>query len=122
MKQPQRCIRPVKLPCLTFTLDELLLLKKSLILLKQMLVTNRKPLPNKEFAYETVMNLQRKLHQVMGSFEYSAGVPLDANEVIMLHASVQLFALALQASQEKEKMQCVKLCGKLAPVVSLASR
>ncbi len=57
----------------------------------------------------------------MGSFEYGEGVPLDANEIIILHSSVRLFALALQASQEKEKMQCMELCRKLALVATLAS-
>ena len=121
MKQPQKRIGSLKLPCLTFTLDELALLKKSLILLEQMLVTNQEPLPNREFAHETVMNLQRKLHRIMGGFEYGEGVPLDTNEIILLHSSIWLLALALPTSQEKEKVQCVELCGKLAPAVSLAN-
>ena len=122
MKQSRQRIRPVKLPCLMFTLDELLLLKKSLVLLKQMLVTNQKPLPNSEFALETIINLQRKLYQIMGSFEYGEGVPLDANEIIILHSSVLIFTLALQTSQEKEKIQCVELCRKLAPVATPGSQ
>ncbi|HVB74477.1 MAG TPA: hypothetical protein VNE38_13060 [Ktedonobacteraceae bacterium] len=77
MKQPHWRIGATKLPCLMFTLDELLLLKKSLVLLKQLLVTNQEPLSNSEFAHETIMNLQRKLYQIMGSFEYGEGVPLD---------------------------------------------
>src|SRR5713101_2164496 len=122
MKQSRRRIGATRLPCLMFTLDELLLLKKSLTLVKQLLVTDREPLPNREFAHETVINLQRKLYQIMGSFEYGEGVPLDANEIIMLHTSVWLFALTLQASQEKEKMQCMELCRKLVPVATSASR
>src|SRR5216683_1425482 len=122
MKQSRQRIRPMKLPCLMFTLDELLLLKKSLTLVKQLLVTNRELLPNSEFAQETVMNLQRKLYQITGSFEYGEGVPLDANEIIILHSSVWLFTLALQTSQKKEKMQCMELCRKLAPVATPSSR
>ena len=122
MKEPQRRIESMKLPYLMFTLDELLLLKKSLVLLKQMLVTNQEALPNREFAHETILNLQRKLYQIMGSFEYGEGMPLDANEIIILHSSVWLFVLALQASQEKEKMQCMELCRKLALVATPASR
>ncbi len=122
MKQSRRRIGAMKLPCLMFTLDELLLLKKSLVLVKQLLVTNREPLPNRNFAHETVINLQRKLYQITGSFEYGEGVPLDANEIIILHSSVWLFALALQTSQKKEKMQCMELCRKLAPVATPASR
>lgn len=121
MKQPQKRIGSMKLPCLTFTLDELALLKKSLILLEQVLVTNQEPLPNREFAHETVINLQRKLCQIMGGFEYGEGMPLNTNEIILLHSSVWLLALALQLSQEKEKMQCIALCRKLAPAVSLAN-
>jgi len=122
MKQPHWRIGATKLPCLMFTLDELLLLKKSLTLLKQLLVANREPFPNSEFAHETIMNLQRKLYRIVGSFEYGEGVPLDANEIIILHSSVRLFALGLQASQEKEKMQCMELCRKLAPVGTPESR
>lgn len=122
MKQSRRHIGSMKLPHLIFTPDELLLLKKSLVLLKQRLATNREPLPNREFAHQTITHLQRKLCQIMGSFEHGAGVPLDANEMIILHASVQLFALALQTSQEKEKMQCVALCRKLAPVATPGSQ
>jgi len=122
MKQPRQRIRPMKLPCLMFTLDELLLLKRSLMLVKQLLVTNREPLPNREFAQETVMNLQRKLYQIMGSFEYGEGVPLDANEIIILHSSIWLFALALRTSQEKEKLQCMELCSKLAQVATIAMK
>lgn len=122
MKQPHWRIGATKLPCLMFTLDELLLLKRSLVLLKHLLVTNREALPNREFAHETILNLQRKLYRIMGSFEYGEGVSLDANEIIILHSSVRLFALGLQASQEKEKMHCMELCKKLAPVVTPESR
>ena len=52
----------------------------------------------------------------MGSFEYGEGMPFDAHEIIILHSSVWLFALALQASQEKENMQSMKFRRKLAPV------
>ncbi len=122
MKQPRQRIRPMKLPCLMFTLDELLLLKKSLILLKQMLVTDQEILPNIELAHETVINLQRKLYQIIGSFAYGEGVPLDANEIIILHSSIWLFALALRTAQEKEKLQCMELCSKLAQVATIAMK
>lgn len=119
MKQSRQRIGPVKLPCLMFTLDELLFLKKSLMLLEQALVIEQKPLSKIEFARETIINLQSKLYQIMGSFEDGEGVPLDANEIIVLHSSIRLFALALQASQEREKMQCRELCSKLASVTYL---
>jgi len=122
MKESRRRVESIRLPCLVFTPDELLLLEKSLVLLKQMLVTNQVRHANVGFAHETIAHLQSKLYQIMGRFEDGEGVPLDANEVIILHTSVQLFALALRASQEKERMQCVELCCKLAPVVSLGSR
>src|SRR5579872_3176976 len=115
MKESWRRGELMKLPCLIFTLDELLLLKKSLALCWQLLATSQEHHINTEFAHETIMRLHRKLYQILGSFENGEGVPLDANEMIILHTSVRLFALGLQASQEKEKMQCVELCGKLAP-------
>ena len=117
MKQTRQRVESMKLPCLMFTLDELLLLKKSLTLLEQVLVVQQAPLPKIEFARKTIINLQSKLYPIMGSFEYGEGVPLDANEIVILHSSVRLFALALQASQEREKMQCMELCGKLLQTV-----
>lgn len=122
MKESRRRVESRRLPCLVFTPDELWLLEKALVLLKQILVTNRVLHANVGFAYETIAHLQSKLHQITGRFEYGEGVPLDANEVIILHTSVRLFALGLRASQGKERMQCVELCCKLAPVVGPGSR
>ena len=114
MKQPRQRVGSMKLPCLMFTLDEVLLMKKSLLLLEQALVMGQAPFPKIELARKTIIHLQSKLYQIMGSFEYGEGVPLDANEIVILHSSVRLFALALQDSQERAKMQCMELCGKLA--------
>jgi hypothetical protein len=73
MKESRGRIDAMKLPCLMFTLDELLLLKESLVLLRQMLVTNQARHVNVEFAHETITRLQRKLYRIMGSFEYGEG-------------------------------------------------
>lgn len=90
MKQSRRRIGATKLPCLMFTLDELLLLKKSLVLLKQLLVTNRETLPNREFAHETIMNLQRKLYQIRLCWRMRLEYTFSEKWVIQRRSSLQL--------------------------------
>ena len=50
---------------LLFTLDQLVFLRKAVTLVEQMLLTKKKPLPNVNFALETVTQVQAKLNQMI---------------------------------------------------------
>ena len=50
-----------KLPCLTFTLDQLVFLRKAVTLTEQMIRVNKKPLPNVTFALATVTQVASRV-------------------------------------------------------------
>jgi hypothetical protein len=111
-------IRTQHIPSLWFTTDEVVLLKKALDLFEQLIVTNKKPLPDLQFAHETVRDLREKLSRMLQFPEET--VPLDKNEVIIPHSSLWLYMLALQESRAYEKMLCLTLSRKIMPAADTA--
>jgi hypothetical protein len=110
--------RTQHVPSLWFTLDEVVLLKKALVPFEQLLVTNKQPLPNLEFAHETLRSVQKKLSQMLQCSEEA--VPLDKNEIIVLHSSLWIYMLALQETRGYEKMLCLALSRKIMPAADTA--
>ncbi|MBV9690755.1 MAG: hypothetical protein JO202_13730 [Ktedonobacteraceae bacterium] len=82
---------PGKAPSLFLTPDDLLLLKKALLPLEQLIVTNPKPFPNIQLVQETLTQVQAKLSRMMEQGVYGNTIPFLANEVVILHAAVRLF-------------------------------
>lgn len=117
-RKPSARIRTQHIPALWFTMDEVVLLKKSLALFEQLIETNKKPLPNLQFAHETLRDLREKLSQMLQFSEET--VPLDKNEVIILNSSLWLYMLALQDTRAYEKMLCLALSRKIMPAADTA--
>jgi hypothetical protein len=111
--------RKPKLPCLIFTLDELIFLKKALVPLEQMILAQKEPLPNLELAQATVTQVQAKIHYMLQRGLWGEETELDANEVLLLQTSVWMFAATLELlepSPAKEQLQqrCQALKARLA--------
>jgi hypothetical protein len=97
-----------KLSCLIFTLDELVFLKKALIPLEQMLLTQKEPLPKVKFALAIVTQVQAKIHHMIQRGIWGKEVELNFNEVLILQTSVWMFSAALEIAEpspEKEQLQ-----------------
>jgi len=108
-----------KLPRLIFTLEDLTFLKKVLVPLEQMLLAQKEPLPNLEFALATITQIQAKIHHMIQRGIWGEEVELDANEVLILQTSVWMFAATLEVvepSPEKDllKQRCQTLNAMLA--------
>jgi hypothetical protein len=116
-RRPSARILKRHIPSLWFTTDEVVLLKKALVPFEQLIVTNKKPLPDLQFAHETVRDLREKLSRMLQFSEET--VPLDKNEVIILHSSLWLYMLALQETRVYEKMLCLALSRKIMPVANI---
>jgi hypothetical protein len=100
--------RKPQLPCLIFTLDELVFLKKALVPLEEMMLAQKAPLPNLEFALATVTQVQAKIQCMIQRGIWGEEVELDANEVLILQTAVWMFESALafvESSPEKEQLQ-----------------
>jgi hypothetical protein len=99
---------------LLFTLEQLVFLRKALVPLKQMILTNTSSLPNVQFALETVNELHIKIDFMIHQGEWGECVPFDANEVLILRTAVWLFKAALDEiapslEGEQPKTMCKKL-------------
>lgn len=112
-KQRRRPLQRQSAPrpqALLFTLEQLVFLGKALIPLKQMICTHAEPLPNMQFALETLNELHVKLDLMIRQGEWGERVPFDANEVLLLRTSVRLFKAALNEiapSPEREKLNAM---------------
>ena len=107
------------LPCLLFTLEQLVILRKALEPLGQMILTQKNYLPNADVALEIVIQLQPKIQRMIELAAWSEPVAFDANEILILQAAVCIFALSLEArepSSERDvlKQQCQTLSSLLA--------
>lgn len=103
-----------KLPRILFTLEELIFLKKALVPLEHMIFAQKQPVPNVTLALVTVKQVQAKLQHMTQLGIWNEEVELDFNEVLILHASVWIFAAALECintspENERLKQQCQRL-------------
>ncbi|HEU5231074.1 MAG TPA: hypothetical protein VFU49_24850 [Ktedonobacteraceae bacterium] len=97
-----------KLPCLTFTLEQLVVLRKALVPFEQMILTQKHPLPNADFALETVKHVQAKIQRMITLAAWRESVAFDANEMLILQASVWIFALSLEARERSAERDTLK--------------
>lgn len=123
-KQPRR-IGGVKrkLPCVVFTFEQLILLKKVLSTFRQMILARKGQLPNAAFALETVTHLRTKITRMIAQRYCGEALPLDANEVLILQTSVSIFALGLEAMQHlPEEKGLKRQCQLLSVLLSTCLR
>jgi hypothetical protein len=99
------------LPCLTFSFEQLTFLKRTLAALVQVIHAQTKPMPNLDFAAETVAGLQIKIDTMLTSEMWGKVVEMDANEILMLQTSVWVFTAALDSIPDlSEKKRLRKQC------------
>jgi hypothetical protein len=110
-----------KLPQLLFTLDQLVILRKALVPLEQMILTTKEPLPHLQFALATITQVQAKVTVMIQQGVWGTGVGFDANEILILQTAVWIFMATLElveTSPEREdiKKQCRMLNALLTPL------
>jgi hypothetical protein len=94
------------LPCMSFTLDQLILLRKALLLVEQVIQTQRIQDPKLPFALETTLQVQTKIQQMISQGMWGTGVGFDFNEMIILRTAVWMFLAGLEiaaSTPEAEK-------------------
>ncbi len=98
----------VKLPCLLFTREQLVILRKALEPFEQMILTQKNPLPNSDFALAIVTQLQIKIQHMMMSAARGEPVAFDTNETLILRAAVCMFALYLETTEHSTEGDALK--------------
>jgi hypothetical protein len=121
MRKPRSHIGTSKaaLPCLIFSFDELVFLKKALIPLEQMMLAQKEPVPNRKLALATVTRLQTKIQLMIERGLWGEEVELDFNEVVILQTSVWIFEATLEmAEPSPQKEQAQQRCQTLKTLLA----
>jgi hypothetical protein len=106
-----------------FTLEELVFLKKALVPLEEMMLAQKEPLPNLEFALATVTQVQAKIQLMIQRGLWGEEVELDANETLILQTSVWMFAATLELMEPSpEKEQLRQRCQTLHAILATPSK
>jgi hypothetical protein len=113
-----------KLPCLLFTLDTLRLIQQAIILFETACAQAKESSSNVQFAKETVAQIQRKVAAMIQSEEWERETPFDGNEVLIIHASLQMLAVHLlfsEPSPARELLlkQCMQVSNQFAPLAQV---
>ena len=86
-------------PSILFTVEDLMLLKKALVPLEKRILLATEPLPNLQFALETVRQVQAKINAMLQQSLWGVVVAFDANEIIILKTALWLYTAGLQMIQ-----------------------
>jgi hypothetical protein len=110
-----------KRPAIIFTVDDLMLLKKALVPLEKRILLTTEPLPNLQFALETVTQVQAKVNAMLGQSMWGVAVGFDENEVLILKTALWLYIAGLQmiksVTEETSLLaRCQRLSKKLESV------
>lgn len=82
------------LPMLELAPEVLQLLQKAFVLFEKHLTSSQEALDNRQLAQETLTGLKSKLGKMKEAGEWSE-ITLDANEVLIIRASVAMFSTGL---------------------------
>src|SRR6266567_2722284 len=100
-------------------------IEQTLIPFEQYLASANEPLPNMDFAMETITELKGKLAKLIASNGYGEPIGFDVNEMLIIHTSLVVFSYGLTnipKSSQKARMSkdCVALCNHFAPMVAIS--
>ncbi|QBD80823.1 hypothetical protein EPA93_34595 [Ktedonosporobacter rubrisoli] len=108
-----------KLPCLTFTIDQLLVLKSGLALFEQIAQAQNKPLPNLDIALITVKGVKTKIQRMLTLNGWRETTTFDANEITVLKSSVWMLLISLETmEQSPETQRQQQICEQLKALLS----
>ena len=109
-----------KRPCLIFTLEQLMVVRKALVPFEQMIRSQKNPLPNSDLALITIKRVQVKIQRMMSPNAWHEPVSFDSNEITLLRASVWIFLLSLETREPSaETAELMKHCQILCALLAL---
>jgi hypothetical protein len=111
LSKKHKCNRPPIPSKVFFTLQAVRLLKDALCLFEQVLLQNTRPLPNLDFAAETLGGLKIKIEEMLQGEDWEKETPFDYNEIHILSAAVHMYLVELQFSHRENLVPvCITLC------------
>lgn len=86
------------LPCMLFTVDQLVILEKALKIVEGVIQAGRIQDPKLPFALETTLQARTKIQEMVSRGTRGMDIGFDYNEMIMLRTAIWMFLAGLEVA------------------------
>jgi hypothetical protein len=100
----------IKFPTVLFTFEMVQFIQEALEVMGAVFAVSPRTYPNFEFGLQTVTDLQDRFREMVEKERFDRPLPLDYNEIILLHTALLLFAHRLQESMLVDGRKAFQLC------------
>jgi hypothetical protein len=100
----------IKFPTVLFTFEMVQFIQEALEVMGAVFAVSPRTYPNFEFGLQTVTGLQDRFREMVEKERFDQSLPLDYNEIILLHTALLLFAHRLQGSILVDGRQAFQIC------------
>jgi hypothetical protein len=110
----------IPFPAVIFTIEMVQVAQEALALVNAGLAGLSPSSPNRQFGLETMVTLQEKFHSMLLQERLGYPMPLDQNEIILLHTAMLVFSHSLQHIPSIDRRNAFHICqqvrGQLPPL------
>jgi hypothetical protein len=100
----------IKFPTILFTLEMVQFIQEALTVVETLFAVSPRTYPNFEFGLQTITELQDRFRDMVEEERFGQPLPLDYNEIILLHTALLLFAHRLQGSTLVDGRKAFQMC------------
>jgi hypothetical protein len=112
-KRNVRTCKIIPFPSVIFTIEMVQVVQEALALVSAGLAGLSPSSPNRQFGLETMVTLQEKFHSMLLQERLGYPMPLDQNEIILLHTAMLIFSHHLQHIPSIDRRNAFHLCQKI---------
>lgn len=103
----------IPFPAVIFTIEMVQIVQEALSLVNAGLAGLSPSSPNRQFGLETMVTLQEKFHNMLLQERIGYPMPLDQNEIILLHTAMLVFSHCLQHIPSIDRRNAFHICQKV---------
>jgi len=85
-------------------------IQEALTVVEALFAVSPRTYPNFEFGLQTITGLQDRFREMVEEERFGQPLPLDYNEIILLHTALLLFAHCLQGSTLVDGRKAFQIC------------
>jgi hypothetical protein len=100
----------IRFPTILFTLEMVRVIQEALEGFATLFAISPRTYPNFEFGLQTITRLQDRFHEMIEKERFCQPLPLDYNEIILLHTALLLLAHRLQGSALIDGRKAFQMC------------
>ncbi len=100
----------IRFPTVVFTFEMVQFIQEALEGMGAVFAVSPRTYPNFEFGFQTITGLQGRFREMVEKERFGQPLPLDYNEIILLHTALLLFAHRLQGSTLMDGRKAFLIC------------